>query len=415
MACITLILSLMPLVRLCLGHNPYPSVDWEAGTIDLGNGGDRTFYLLQKCQDCKDKSAAPLFMWLTGGPGGSSLAAQYFQNGAYLYNASYQLDPNPHAWSRHVDIMWVDNPVGVPFSLAKSPQTLCRNQTCVSRNLYAMLVKFMDLHPWYKGRPFYLVGESFAGHYIPYFSTYLINAKNPDINLVGLGVGNGVLNIYEQLPYYPDYLFMLGNITIFTYMKYKLQAMICIAARTFDVKVFDYFCNTLLYTIANELNLPDPTDITVLNESDPLVLKRFNDYVNSSEVKQALGTEGRNYFYWSTEANAAMRNDWSLALSGNLAYALDSGKKVVLWYGDKDYICNYLGGIYVVEHIPWTGKTGFGQEGLQKWNLADGKEVGMIRKYQNLKYIQVYNAGHSIFSRQPKAGVKLLEELLADK
>ncbi len=409
------IIGLALLAGLSAGYNPYPAVDWETGTLDLGNGGDKTFYLLQKCQDCKDKSKAPLFMWLAGGPGGSSLAVQYFQNGAYLYSDHNQTDFNPYAWSRYVDIMWVDNPVGVPYSVAKSPQTLCRNQTCVSRNLYAMLVKFMDLHPWYKGRPFYLVGESFAGHYIPYFSTYLINAKNPDINLVGVGVGNGVLNIYEQLPYYPDYLFMLGNITIVTYMKYKLQTMICMVSRRFDIQVFDYFCNTLVYTIADDLNLPDPSDITERNESDPLYIQRYHDYMNRLDIRKAMGTEDRNYSSWSPEANAALRNDWSLALSGNLAYALDQGKKVVLWYGDKDYICNYLGGRYVVEHIPWAGKEGFLHQELHGWNLEDGSEAGLIRKYQKLKYIQVYNAGHSIFGRQPRAGVKVLEEILADQ
>jgi carboxypeptidase D len=37
--------------------------------------------------------------------------------------------------------------------------------------------KFYSIFPEFKNRPLYLTGESYAGHYIPYMSSYIFNDK----------------------------------------------------------------------------------------------------------------------------------------------------------------------------------------------------------------------------------------------
>jgi len=42
---------------------------------------------------------------------------------------------------------------------------------------------FMDKHPEFKGRPLYIAGESYAGHYIPAFAKHITDLEREDINL----------------------------------------------------------------------------------------------------------------------------------------------------------------------------------------------------------------------------------------
>eukprot|EP01022_Parablepharisma_sp_SALTPOND_P007719 TRINITY_DN1325_c0_g1_i2.p1 TRINITY_DN1325_c0_g1~~TRINITY_DN1325_c0_g1_i2.p1 ORF type:complete len:450 (+),score=-9.81 TRINITY_DN1325_c0_g1_i2:51-1400(+) len=255
--------------------DPLPNEEWESDSVDLGNGGDRTFYLLTKCKNCN--IPPPLIMWLAGGPGGSSIPASYLEVGPYLFNTSYQLHKNPWAWTNHVDVMFVDNPVGVPFSIARDSTTLCRNETCVARNLYVLLSKFIHAHPEYRKRPFYLAGESYAGHYIPAFGKYLIKAKNPDINFVGAAVGNGMIDTYIQNPYIPDFLHKNHNISEVGYVLLKTAHLLCNSAK--GIELFQRACDFIAIITAQWLKIPDPYDIKGDGKIIVCIVKIFGLYI----------------------------------------------------------------------------------------------------------------------------------------
>ena len=67
----------------------------------------------------------------------------------------------------------------------------------------------MSVHPELADRPFYVTGESYAGHYVPAVShrVWLAN-KNKEgrpINLHGIAIGNGLTSPKIQFPAYADY------------------------------------------------------------------------------------------------------------------------------------------------------------------------------------------------------------------
>jgi len=41
-----------------------------------------------------------------------------------------------------------------------------------------------------------IVGESYAGHYIPAIGAYLLKQNNPIMNLQGVAIGNGLVDPY---------------------------------------------------------------------------------------------------------------------------------------------------------------------------------------------------------------------------
>jgi len=57
---------------------------------------------------------------------------------------------------------------------------------------------FLTQNPEFKGRDFYVTGESYAGHYIPAISYYIINNMTDTfgMNFKGMAIGNGWVDPY---------------------------------------------------------------------------------------------------------------------------------------------------------------------------------------------------------------------------
>ena len=62
-----------------------------------------------------------------------------------------------------------------------------------------MLRGFLKLHPEFKGRDFFITGESYAGKFVSSIAHFIkFSATDLDLNLKGIAIGNGVVNPYAQ-------------------------------------------------------------------------------------------------------------------------------------------------------------------------------------------------------------------------
>jgi cathepsin A (carboxypeptidase C) len=52
-----------------------------------------------------DPKSVPVVLWLTGGPGCSSLYALLRENGPCLVTKTLGTTPNPYSWAHHAHIM----------------------------------------------------------------------------------------------------------------------------------------------------------------------------------------------------------------------------------------------------------------------------------------------------------------------
>lgn len=50
----------------------------------------------------------PLVLWLTGGPGCSSMFSLFQENGPYIINEKLNLDINPYSWNNNANLLYVD-------------------------------------------------------------------------------------------------------------------------------------------------------------------------------------------------------------------------------------------------------------------------------------------------------------------
>ena len=83
----------------------------------------------------------------------------------------------------------------------------------VARDLYEVLRQFFTMFEDYRGNPFFVTGESYAGKYVPAIGYKIhsmgVEAKKAGINMQGLAIGNGICDPRSQLNY-ADFLYQAG-------------------------------------------------------------------------------------------------------------------------------------------------------------------------------------------------------------
>ncbi|CAK7322545.1 unnamed protein product [Dovyalis caffra] len=170
----------------------YVGVD-EAQDVQL-------FYYFIKSQG--NPKEDPLLLWLTGGPGCSSLSALAFEIGPIRfeekeYNGSLPaLVLNPHSWTQVANIILVDLPAGTGFSYARNPLAFQRRDFKQVSQADQFLRKWLMHHQEFLSNPVYIAGDSYSGLTVPAIVQKISNGNNEDmkplINLKGYMLGNPV-------------------------------------------------------------------------------------------------------------------------------------------------------------------------------------------------------------------------------
>jgi serine carboxypeptidase-like clade 2 len=143
-----------------------------------------------------DPSTDPVLLWLNGGPGCSSLLGMITEVGAFVQeDGSEDFVKNPYAWNLKANLLFLESPVGVGFSYT-TELLYSYSDPNTATDTYAALLNFFKKFPQYKGRDFFISGESYAGMYIPFAATAIVNgnkASTDKINLKGVLIGNGAM------------------------------------------------------------------------------------------------------------------------------------------------------------------------------------------------------------------------------
>ena len=100
-----------------------------------------------------------------------------------------------------------------------------------------------------------------------------------------------------------------------------------------------------------------------------------------------------------------------LDLSPKVTEILDSGLDVLVYSGDKDFICNWRGGEKWTNEISWAGHESYDSEKYVDWQV-DGKSAGSLKSFKNLKFLRVYDAGHMVPMDQPKNALAMLQDFI---
>ncbi|KAK4740051.1 hypothetical protein R3W88_003748 [Solanum pinnatisectum] len=381
------------------------------------DAGRALFYYL--AESSSDPSKKPLVLWLNGGPGCSS-----FGNGGMVELGPFRVNKdgktlwlNQFAWNHVANVLFLESPAGVGFSYSNTSSDYTTGDKKTRRDSFTFLVNWMERFPEYKNRDFYIVGESYAGHYVPQLAQLILSHKKTEpnlvINLQGIAAGNALLDdetwnsgsydFYWTHALISDEVhegivkncnFSTETSTSEACDQYTSEADSC-QANIYDYNTYSQLCNSSAYT-----SLP-------IYGFDPCSPDYVDNYLNTAEVQKALNVRDIPHFWES--CSGYIHGSWQDSPDTVLPIykeLMQSGIRVWIYSGDIDHILPVTTSRYGIDKIKTPVKTAW-----YPW-FFQGEVGGYAVEYQNLTFMTVRGAGHFVPSYQPGRALTMFSSFI---
>jgi cathepsin A (carboxypeptidase C) len=87
---------------------------------------------------------------------------------------------------------------------------------------------------------------------------------------------------------------------------------------------------------------------------------------------------------------------------------------VLIYAGDADFICNWLGNLAWTNALEWPGQAKYAKAELKDLKLkADGSNIGSVKSSGNFTFLRLHAGGHMVPYDQPAASLDMLDRWLA--
>ena len=402
------------------GDSPFP-FDPDRGYLNIfgDDGGNSMWYWHFRAR--KNPTTAPLIIWLDGGPGAASSAAVFMSNGPYTFNNFNPQNPRVYfkntTWAQVANMVYPDYPLGVGFSTVTSEHVALGKEQ-VMNQILIFFKNFLKKYPEYKKRPLYIAGASYAGHWVPYAATALKYSGNPDINVQGFYITDGMMNATTMLNSYPEFAIKSYKYTRFT--QQDAEAFTNLK----DLCIHSFFSRlNKLYTV-NYIFLCLGPYFTGLVETIKSRNPKFNPYympggpssfnlpfvqfLNIPSIQNFLGVRKHQFqFENNTFGSSFLLRDFYVDTRPMIARLLDDGIKGAIVVGELDFITDYDQSEQVVADMKWKHQSAY--------NSAKRTpcKVGLCKVFANLREYRVAGSGHGTSAWQPEKGLEIITEILS--
>ena len=397
-----------------------------SGYLSVGGNMNMFFWFFEARNN---PSTAPLATWFNGGPGCSSMIGLFQENGpCHFENGSNEPSLNEDSWNTNVNMLYIDQPIGVGFSYGTQNVD---STASAAPYVWKLLQAFFDAFPDYKNRDFGVFTESYGGHYGPAFAEYFLeqdsSLKSGDskLNLVALGVNNGWFDAETQYKAYIDFSWNNTYKPIISesaaqsyYDSYTSSCQPAVRACTSSGS--DKDCANAQQTCYRDIEgaLTQAADFDVYDirepSNDPYPPKTYSTYLARADVMKAIGARSKY-----TECadgpyqKFAQTGDNSRSTLKSLSNVVKSGSVTTLmWAGDADWICNWFGNLDVANMVDFDGASSFANASLEPYTVG-GTETGTFKTKGKLSFMRVYGAGHEVPYYQPKIARQAFEQTMA--
>ncbi|CAK4737004.1 hypothetical protein AeMF1_015862 [Aphanomyces euteiches] len=378
----------------------------------------------------------PLVLWLTGGPGCSSMMALLSENGPCIVDKDLNTELNPLSWNNIANMIWLDQPSGVGFSYG-SPNDFDENEDQVGENIWNFLQGWLEQNPTFQGREFFIFGESYAGHYVPaaaHFiftqNKYVVDSKKFYIPLQGIAIGNGLTDPLVQYAHAVDMADNAYNVTLVSPEQKKvMDAMVPKCLKLIETcQNNSSVCEEALEFCQGNLVAP----LISTTARNPYDIRRdcpgqlgvgcydfshIQAFLNSPGIMEKLGVNTQRVGSWQEcnfDINHQFSHDWMKIYSQLVTPILEGGIRVSIYAGDADLMVNWQGNEAWTKQLKWSGHEAYSQAAL-KPTLFQGKTVGYSRSYKNLAFLRVLNAGHMVPMDQPEVALAIVDSFLRNE
>lgn len=364
-----------------------------------------------------------------------------------------------------------------PVSLAEdTPASLFLNGTFSSQNgnntanttetaasaIWHMLQGFLSVFPQYNppnttNLGINLFAESYGGKFGPIFAQTweeenqkAANGTNTtaivDIHLTALGIINGCI---DDLVQGPSYVEMAVNNT------YGLETLSTVYAALMNGSFYQPGgCQDLIRQCRTAVQVSDPENDGKADQANVNSLCKaatascntqliapyqdfgrsvydiahllpeafppsyYIEYLNSGPIQEAIGA-ALNYTDVSIPVYNAFQSTGDMERPGTLealAGLVEQGVRVGLIYGDRDYICNWLGGeavsLAIASTVGGEYAAGYPSAGYSPIITNDSYIGGVTRQFGNLSFSRIYQAGHFVPAYQPETAFQVFARII---
>lgn len=395
-----------------------------SGYLDDDEDDKHLFYWFFESRN--DPENDPVVLWLNGGPGCSSLTGLFMELGPSSVDKNIKLKYNPSSWNSNASVIFLDQPVNVGYSYSSSSVS---NTVAAGKDVYALLTLFFKQFPEYAKQPFHISGESYAGHYIPVFAAEILSHKKRNINLQSVLIGNGLTDGLTQYEYYRPMACGDGGWPAVlspqecTSMDNALPRCLSLIENCYNSESVwtcvpaSIYCNNAIIGPYQRTG-QNPYDVRVKCKGSNLCydeLDWIQQYLNQKDVMKALGAEVDSYesCNFDINRNFLFQGDWMKPFH-RLVPGILEDIPVLIYAGDADFICNWLGNLAWTSELEWPGQKAYRKAPLEDLKLLnDGTKIGAVKSSGNFTFMRLHAGGHMVPYDQPVASLDMLNRWLA--
>ncbi|XP_038558293.1 cathepsin A-like [Micropterus salmoides] len=397
----------------------------------------------------RDPAKDPLVLWLNGGPGCSSLDGFLSENGPFHVNDNgATLYENTFSWNKIANVLYIESPAGVGYSYSDD-KNYTTNDDQVADDNYKALQSFFAKFPDFTKNEFFIFGESYGGIYAPTLSLR-VATRDAKINFKGFAVGNGLSSFAfndQSLIYFGYYHGLFGedlwrdlninccdkgscNFYNSTSDTCKMQVLVAFRIvyesglneyalylnceggrshrgyeRTMDHLFKNYRKHPHTYKFLGRV----PTSMS-LGEVPPCINSTAQmNWLNRGDVRKALHVPDTlpPWDICSDEVGAQYTTLYPTVKDVYLKL-LSLGLRALVYNGDTDMACNFLGDQWFVEDLGLQATTKY-----QTW-LHDDQIAGFYQQFGNITFLTVKGAGHMVPQWAPGPAFHMFQSFITN-
>ncbi|KAL4789282.1 Alpha/Beta hydrolase protein [Aspergillus venezuelensis] len=420
----------------------------------------------------------PVILWLSGGPGASGVTVGGFKElGPCWYLEQGPTAHNPHSWTNNATVIFVDQPLNAGFSYSSHKvSTLAESTT----DLHNFLKTFFCQFPQYASQPFYIAGQSYGGSYVPALAARIVDeaastgplvttapighCSNININLKGIMIGNGLMNVTVQRRGYYELgcksdLFghghLLGReacseIDKFMPVCEALESACSLSNLNLEVCKFsntychDHIAAQIEKSTRYPYDLRRQCSLGSNGERQCEEPSTLESWMNTSSIRGGFGVDdAATYIPLNYEMEAAFDANGEIGYPSDFLVTklLGARIRVLIYVGNMDWFCNAPGTRLLVDSLEWAGQEVFrsmafrpifwpeatdalimkGQKLKRPLALSTGATVndvqlwGYHKRFDLLSFFEVDQAGHAAAGHRPEEVLNLINGFIAGK
>ncbi|CAL1604035.1 unnamed protein product [Knipowitschia caucasica] len=387
----------------------------------------------------------PVVLWLNGGPGCSSLDGFLSENGPFhVMEDGKTLYENPFSWNKNANLLYLESPAGVGYSYSDD-QKYATDDDQVAEDNYKALQSFFSKFPNFTKNEFFIIGESYGGIYVPTLSL-LVATGTENINFKGFAVGNGLSSFAlndQSLVYFGYYHGLFGedlwrdlttnccekgSCNFYNSSSKSCETMVNVA---FNI-VYDSGLNEYaLYLDCQGKNrayeramshvfkhfrknakgrklagLINPS----LGEVPPCIDSAAQiQWLNRGDVRKALHIPDI-LPPWDLCSDFVGGNYTNIYPTVKEVYLklLSLGLRALVYNGDTDMACNFLGDQWFVNDLGMKATTNY-----KIW-LHKDQVAGFYQTFGNITFLTVKGAGHMVPQWAPDPALHMFQSFITN-